>query len=52
MDTTGAKSSQYDLRNFYQRWTELMDVRTWGALATWGNGQRENLFCPPVIGQP
>ena len=35
MDITEAKSSEHNLRNFYRRWAQFMDARSWDDLATW-----------------
>ena len=35
MDITEAKSSEHNLRNFYERWAEFMEAKSWGELANW-----------------
>jgi hypothetical protein len=35
MDITTARSSEHNLRNFYKRWAEFMEAKSWEALATW-----------------
>src|SRR6202045_692518 len=34
-DLTEAKSSEHNLRNFYERWAEFMEAESWGELANW-----------------
>ena len=45
MDITEAKSSEHNLRNFYKRWAEFMEAKSWDELATWrrpGRAKRRN----------
>jgi len=35
VDLTEAKSSEHNLRNFYQRWAEFMEAESWGELTSW-----------------
>ena len=39
MDLTDSKSSEHNLRNFYRRWSEVMNASSWDEMATWRNGQ-------------
>jgi hypothetical protein len=35
MDITEAKSSEHNLRNFYEGWAEFMEAESWSELANW-----------------